>query len=113
MFETRSEQPLEASVGWMTDLLLGSIAVALCVLAVAVVGLMMFSGRLPIRRGLQVVLGSFVLLGAPLIAGGFTGWWEENREPAPPPVTVSTDAARPDLPQAQYDPYAGASLRRD
>ena len=38
------------------------------VIAVAFLGLMMIAGRLPFRRGISVVLGCFLLLGAPVVA---------------------------------------------
>lgn len=52
-------------------MLLGEVAVALCVIAVVLMGLMMLGGRLPVRDGLRAVLGCAVLLGAPVIAAGF------------------------------------------
>lgn len=113
IFERTSVSPLGEAVGWLTATLLGSVATILCVLAIAFVGLMMLSGRLPIRRGLQVVIGCFLLLGAPLVALTFTDVW---RQPIPSqePVMIAEPAdPRGNLPPADYDPYAGASLRRD
>lgn len=105
---------LAASIGWINDLLLGSVAIGLCVLAVAIVGLMMFGGRLPVRQGMRVVLGCFVLLGAPVIAAGFIGVWQDTHTPAPePPSLVEYAEPRAEPPPASYDPYGGASLRRD
>lgn len=64
--------PLGEAAGWMGQTLFGTLSVTLCVLAVAAVGLMMLSGRMPVRRGIEVVIGCFILLGAPAIAAGFT-----------------------------------------
>lgn len=113
-FATQSVEPLQASATWLTATLLGELAIGLCVIAVAVIGLLMMSGRLPIRRGAAVVLGCFVLLGAPVIAGAFMQIGERaagqgkfvvaERQALPP---------REDLSQSTYDPYAGASIRDD
>ncbi len=105
---------LENAIGWINGLLLGSLAVGLCVLAVALVGLMMFEGRLPVRHGARVILGCFILLGAPVIASGFAGFWqEESVSPLPAPAPDERLSPREPLPPSEYDPYAGASLRRN
>ncbi|TMM46660.1 TrbC/VirB2 family protein [Qipengyuania marisflavi] len=113
-FPTFSNGPLEGAAGWLTGTMLGSLAIGLCVIAVATVGLLMLEGRLPLRRGARVILGCFILLGAPIIAASFTGAFRS--EPLPPgPAYSALPAADPrgNLPAADYDPYAGASLRRD
>ena len=63
-----SDDPLASSIGWITGTMLGDLAVTLCVLAVAFVGFSMLTGRVSLRRGGQVILGCFLLLGAPVIA---------------------------------------------
>ena len=93
-------------------MLLDEIALGLCVLAVALIGLLMLTGRLPLREGMRVVLGCFVLLGAPVIAAGLMqgeGGVIDSARPLPP-VALQTEAPRAALPPADYDPYAGASL---
>lgn len=112
LFDPPATSPLAEAVEWLTGTLFGTVAVTLCVIAVAVLGLMMLTGRLPVRRGLEVVLGCFVLLGAPVIAGAFIGGAEGEVAPLPPPPPPAPPA-RAELPPADYDPYAGASLRRD
>ncbi|MBV7265156.1 TrbC/VirB2 family protein [Erythrobacter ani] len=106
---------LGKSVAWMHATLFGDIAIGLCVLAVAFLGLMLLTGRVPIRHGMRVVIGCFVLLGAPTIAAGLMGAKpaaEAARQPSPIADTTSA-SPRGNLKPAQYDPYAGASLRRD
>ena len=112
-FAASGATPIEAAAEWLGALATGSLAIGLCVVAIAVIGLLMLSGRLPVRRGMRVVLGCFVLLGAPVIAAALMelagqGSVEATRsspdEPAP---------ARAPLPKSTYDPYAGASLRQD
>ena len=88
----------------------------LCVIAVALLGFMMLSGRMPLRRGLQVVLGCFMLLGASTIAAGLQQLGEDVRtDRAGAQIIVPNEglANRRPLPPTNYDPYAGASLRRD
>ncbi|MBD3730834.1 MAG: TrbC/VirB2 family protein [Sphingomonadales bacterium] len=102
---------LAEAVDWITETLLGSVATSLCVIAVATIGFMMVTGRMPVRQGLRIVLGCFVLLGAPVIAAALTGAGSEVSAPPPDPPPTPEDL-RGDLPPADYDPYAGASLRR-
>ena len=109
-----SESALVSSIDWLNSLVLGSLAIGLCVIAVAIMGLMMFSGRLPLRQGLRVILGCFILLGAPVIAAGFMGIWQGAAEsPSAQPMLVENIEQREPPPPANHDPYAGASLRRD
>lgn len=65
-------QPL-AAVQWVADLLLGPFSTAIAVIAVAGLGFSLLGGRLPARRGVMVVLGCFILFGAPSIARGLMG----------------------------------------
>lgn len=114
LFERSASAVLPTASDWLTGTLFGSLAVSLCVMAVAVVGLLLMTGRLAVRDGLQVALGCFVLLGAPVIAAGLRSAAEQATQPVTlqaPVVTPST--AAPPLPPSNYDPYAGASLRTD
>lgn len=111
-FDPPSASVFGAAAQWIEGALFGSVAAALCVVAVASVGLLMLTGRLPVRRGLEVVLGCFVLLGAPVIAGAFIAGAQQQVAPPPiPPQPVPP--ARAELPPSDYSPYAGASLRSD
>jgi type IV secretion system protein VirB2 len=55
---------------WLQDTLLGTVATVVAVIAVAVVGLLMLSGRINWRHGAIVILGCFILFGAASIVGG-------------------------------------------
>lgn len=55
---------------WLQGTLLGTVATVAAVIAVAVVGLMMLSGRMNWRYGATVILGCFILFGAASIVGG-------------------------------------------
>lgn len=105
--------PLLDAVLWVQHLLLGTIATAIAVLAVAAVGALTLTGRVPLRRAGMVVLGCFVLFGAPVIAASFVrlGEWHGAGEtrpvltPMPPQPTPSATAS-----PVPYDPYAGAAV---
>ena len=55
---------------WMQGTLLGSVATAAAVIAIAVVGFLMLSGRINWRHGAIVILGCFILFGAAGIVAG-------------------------------------------
>jgi type IV secretion system protein VirB2 len=62
--------PIIAALGWVQGTLLGNVATAIAVIAVAMVGFMMLTGRINWRMGATVVLGCFILFGATTIVGG-------------------------------------------
>jgi type IV secretion system protein VirB2 len=62
--------PVVAALGWIQGTLLGNVATAVAVMAVAAVGFMMLSGRLNWRFGATVIVGCFVLFGAGAIVSG-------------------------------------------
>jgi type IV secretion system protein VirB2 len=62
--------PILGALTWIQDTLLGNVATAAAVIAVAVVGLMMLTGRIEWRRGLTVVIGAFIIFGAVAIVAG-------------------------------------------
>lgn len=113
-FEASGWQAVVGGANWLVSLVTGSLALGLCVVAIALVGLLMLGGRLPIRDGLRVVLGCFVLLGAPVVAAAFvTAGQEVSEAPVPPEPPRQLSDPRGDLPPSAFDPYAGASLRQD
>ena len=62
--------PILGAVSWLQGTLLGNVATAVAVIAVAAIGFMMLTGRINWRYGATVVLGLFVLFGAGSIVGG-------------------------------------------
>lgn len=62
--------PIVAALGWMQGTLLGTVATAVAVMAVAAVGFMMLTGRMNWRFGATVIIGCFILFGAASIVGG-------------------------------------------
>jgi type IV secretion system protein VirB2 len=62
--------PIVAALGWLQGTLLGNVATAVAVIAVAMVGFMMLTGRMNWRFGATVIIGCFVLFGASAIVSG-------------------------------------------
>jgi type IV secretory pathway VirB2 component (pilin) len=61
---------LIAALDWVQGTLLGNLATSAAVIAVAVVGFLMLTGRMDWRRGLTVVVGCFIIFGAVSIVAG-------------------------------------------
>ncbi|WP_148291863.1 TrbC/VirB2 family protein [Novosphingobium sp. B-7] len=113
LFEPAHTQALGAMADWLREVLSGSLATALGIVAISLVGLSLFQGRLRLKHAAFVVLGVFLLLGAPIISAGITG----NLPPALPVIADATVASPPVIPQNSpalshnpFDPYAGASV---
>jgi type IV secretory pathway VirB2 component (pilin) len=116
--DSSTGSPLLAAVLWVQNLVVGPVATVVASIAVAAVGLMMFSGRLNLRRGGVVLSGCFILFGASTIAAGIRGaaivgglgpseplrQHPVAAEPMPLNVPPTAPPAKP------RDPYAGASL---
>lgn len=100
---------LVTAANWLQQVVAGNAAMLLGVIAVAVLGLAMFNGQLPVRRGLVVVAGCFLLFGAPSIGRALLGL--PSAEPVVERGFEPVDALRP-LPTvpSDRDPYAGAGL---
>jgi len=62
--------PIVNALSWLQNTMLGSVATAVAVMAVAAVGFMMLTGRMNWRFGATVIIGCFILFGAASIVGG-------------------------------------------
>ena len=62
--------PIVAALSWLQGTLLGNVATAVAVMAVAAVGFMMLTGRMNWRFGATVIVGCFILFGAGAIVSG-------------------------------------------
>ena len=62
--------PIIGALDWLQGTLLGTVATTVAVIAIAVVGFMMLTGRVNWRHGAVVILGCFVLFGAVSIVAG-------------------------------------------
>ena len=106
---------MSSAVEWLQNLLLGTLATTVAMVAVGSIGYLTLSGRIDPRRGATVIAGCFILFGAPSIARGFQAAAgasdvglvapvPQAAFTAPPPAPVMTPDPQP------YDPYAGASV---
>lgn len=62
--------PIVRAAQWLQGTLMGNVATAVAVMAVAAVGFMMLTGRLNWRFGATVIIGCFILFGAASIVSG-------------------------------------------
>ncbi|WP_298301306.1 TrbC/VirB2 family protein [uncultured Erythrobacter sp.] len=65
--------PITSALLFMQSILLGPIATALAVMAVAGVGFMMLTGRMNWRYGATVIIGVFIIFGAPRLVATIAG----------------------------------------
>jgi type IV secretion system protein VirB2 len=68
--DPRGSGPVLAALMWVQGTLLGNVATAVAVIAIATVGFMMLSGRINWRFGATVILGAFIIFGAAAIVAG-------------------------------------------
>jgi type IV secretory pathway VirB2 component (pilin) len=109
---------IAAAVQWLEGTLLGNVATSVAVVCVAWIGLMMLSGRIDLRRGAGVIVGGFILFGAPgiaaglmALAGGGAGAGDTAPAFAAPPYTPPPPPpASPPPPRRDPDPYSGATV---
>jgi type IV secretory pathway VirB2 component (pilin) len=109
--------PILAAVTWVQSALLGTVATVIATIAIAALGFLMLSGRLPVRRGMTAILGCFILFGASSMARSIRAGLGEvagTPEPvpvayvAPPPPAPAPPPPAPPRPPA--DPFAGAAV---
>jgi type IV secretion system protein VirB2 len=70
----QSDDPITGALRWMQGILLGPIATSVAVMAVAGVGFMMLTGRMNWRYGGTVIIGVFVIFGAPRLVASISGF---------------------------------------
>lgn len=58
------------AVNWLQGTLLGTVATVMAVIAIAMVGFGMLTGRINWRHGAVVILGCFIVFGAASIVAG-------------------------------------------
>ncbi|WP_183129178.1 TrbC/VirB2 family protein [Sphingomonas sp. PP-F2F-G114-C0414] len=98
---------LVQAVNWIDQLVVGPLAVSLAVIAVAITGLLMLRGHVPLEAAFRIVIGCFIIFGAPGIALGIMS--AARNVTAPEVVSPSPNIAPITKPPATYDPYAGAA----
>ena len=67
---TPGSGPIEGALLWIQGTMLGNVATAVAVMAVAAVGFGMLTGRMNWRFGASVIIGVFIIFGAATIVAG-------------------------------------------
>ena len=103
-----------AALTWIEGTLTGSVGTSLAVLAVGWFGLALLSGQASLRRGAMVVIGCFILFGAPSLARGLMGLAGNARDAsaAAPQASLTTPPPPAPAMPPDFDPYAGAAVPR-
>ena len=109
LFAPSNASVIESSAQWLERLVTGPLVLLLSTLAIIGIAYLLLSGRLAIRQGAAVVVGTLIVLGAPTIASGLI----EAMRPGSPTAVIDRDAPvefgpREELPPASSDPYSGA-----
>ena len=79
-------------------------------LAVAGLGYSLLTGKIDLRRAGQVVLGIFILFGAPVIVGELMAGLRGDVRAMPDAASSVAEPPPALKPPSRRDPYAGASL---
>lgn len=69
----QGDDPITNALRWMQNILLGPVATSLAIMAVAGVGFMMLTGRMNWRYGGTVIVGVFIIFGAPRLVASISG----------------------------------------
>lgn len=104
---------LNGAIQWAVHVLTGTIGTSIAIVAVAGIGLMLLSGRVPVRRAIGIILGCFILFGSATIATALVDVSQGDPMVAAvdsAPVAILPSPPSPQKPAAPYDPYAGASV---
>lgn len=105
-----------ASTNWVQNMLLGTLATIIAIIAIASIGFAMLLGRIEMRRGITVLMGCFILFGASAIANGLRSATSSVVTTygvgVPPTPLVVPHYSAADQNANPFDPYAGASVQR-
>lgn len=107
-----SDAAIPTAVEWAVGTLLGSVATGLAVLVVSFLGFGMLAGRIDWRTGARVVLGIFILFGAPMIVRELMALGPNGDAVKPGQLATGGIPQQPTVPNnaPEADPYAGAGL---
>lgn len=110
IFYEQGGHSLSDAMSWPLSLLSGPLSLSIASVAVVCFGMLLLDGRIRWRRGISVVLGCFLVFGAPTLTRAFDG---VNKRPS----SASDGSTSPDLKTpslnttaSEYDPYAGAAV---
>ena len=101
-----------SAVVWVEALLVGRLGTSIAIIAIAFVGFQLLTGDLSMRKGLRVILGAFLLFGAPVLVRSLVSLMHRNSENTAVPqnaaVLPTAPPARALIAPTPFDPYAGA-----
>lgn len=94
--EPQGTSAIEPAIIWLAELIAGSFGLVLMMLAIAIYGLGLLSGQLQVKRGVSVVLGCFVLIGASQLSAFLTPDQSRTTYSAvsTPPLAVEPEPVR-------------------
>lgn len=114
LFEPVDALALEGAAEWATELVAGPLATSLSTIGLAIIGFIALSGRLSVRLLAKVVIGCFVLLGAPAIAVMLASSVHDTaNDPVLLEVSPAYAAREFGLPPVNNNPYALATTARE
>jgi type IV secretory pathway VirB2 component (pilin) len=114
LLDPPQNSPLGAASQWVELLTAGNLAAVVATIAIAIVGFLMFGGRVDVRCGTLTLLGCFVIFGAPAIAVAVRSLGGDTEMPEVLPPSIPSSFAPPTNASGStpYDPYAGAAVPR-
>ncbi|MDF0544554.1 TrbC/VirB2 family protein [Sphingobium sp. H39-3-25] len=98
------------AVQWSERLLLGAVGTSVMIMAVAILGLFALSGRIDRSFAVRVLLGCFIIIGAPMIAAGMMTTAASGSGQVNAPNQEVEISPPPPRPPERFDPYGGASV---
>ena len=108
--ESIGRSSIATALHWVETLLVAQLASCVAILAVASLGLLMLTGRLPLRRAATVIIGCFILFSASLLGQALVALTGDASQPRRTALD-SEPSYTPSVPKpASPDPYAGASV---
>jgi type IV secretory pathway VirB2 component (pilin) len=110
--DPETDNALSSAIEWVAAVMFGQAATIMAVIAVASLGFIMLSGRLPMRRGVPVILGCFIIFSSGSVASGLLVAADQaGGEGVLIPAAPSAPVYTPTVPKAEpYDPYSGATV---
>lgn len=99
-----SPDPISTGATWVHELIFTSLLPIVASIAIAFIGFRMLTGRMGPRRGMTVVIGIFLALGAPAIATGLIPGGGGSQPSETPFSELQVSAYDQPATQSQSDP---------
>lgn len=115
LLEVGGGAPMMRSARWIDEVMLGEIALWVCVIAAMLLGALMLIDQLPMREGAWVVAGRTSVLSAPATATGIVMCRTETFEREAGSIIVGDEGRvhRVIGPLGSFNPYARPSLMKE